>query len=893
MFFKCCSFFFSAPDSCTENVFKYKAQNAYSKPQEKTRHRGPSDHSTWTHRSNRSEEEVIFSGREWVNAQKPYREPQNPPKEEFAQQHEGFKRFLKQVASPPHNRVTAGGRIVPAGRSFPPPMLDYGSIETTINQPMSKTLLSVNTNTKFNARVGGTDAQTSSHMLPGQNMVNQNTNPSGPRQLEVAQVQDFSNINRGGFDGNILMGTPMQFPPGIEPLYLLPGGGAVVSLEGMQYRASWNGPQLLLEQLQAPLQVNPSFALTPEHPAMMYAQVVHGSHYPAAVKPVTATETRTSLTSTTGPYASSHFQPSNQVNRKASSEERQRLCARLSDLDKHIALSYHKLTKQQHAELVNERKVLVESIDFMRKNSNEHSTSSSAPIVDQLPATGMRPRQHPGNTDLMGKLVNNNGGDAQATLVNQKPLASSTCLSPDAPPFVPSSTKAGSDHTRIEKPWAPAQSTYPFGNSVLPDSGILPNCGLGIENSKATQATQLTIQKEGQGANGTTSRSEEPPREPLPVVSQGDVEYVDRLGLNSAGEEKLYCSTVQEFQEVIRRVREQAGLYGCKGGQSKDPAYDAEQDIRWAMGDHDRIRLPTSTPDHVANPRPWSWDDSVFNVCVSNDSAAASLNGPPSSTYVPGDSKGKASGADILDDPFSVSTHGRADNSDSDPGLDGVTNSSTDGKYSQYELTAMTSAEDIAKEVKYETRDSEPSAVHLTPKLDRTRGFRDVSNGSAIHTPPKSTKGNVTPQLHRRPYQSCVEDSFGTPTSGRAQVTSQGLSASGKKGKRPYKPDPAAEENGVEDLDRWDRPLNQVWDWGTGRLISLDGRPTFHALEAGFHDQSGRTNDLNGPTKRGGNSNGTSWAPITDSKSRWGPDSDTESLDGRGMPKSWDWVGRR
>lgn len=833
----------------------------------------------------------MVSGREWVNAQKPYREPQHPPKEESAQQHEGFKRFLKQVASPPHNRVTAGGRIVPAGRSFPPPVLDYGSIESTINQPMSKPSISVNTNTKFNARVGGTDAPTSAHMLPGQNMVNQNTNPSGPRQLEAAQIQDFGNINRGGFDGNFSM---MHFPPGIEPLYLLAGGGAVVSLEGMQYRASWNGPQLLLEQLQAPLQVNPSFAWTPENTAMMYAPGFHGYHYPAAVKPITASDTRTSLTSATGPYASSDFQPSDQANRKASSEERQRLCARLSHLDRYIAQFYHKLTKETHANLASQRKALVESIDFMRKNSNDRSTSSSAPVVGQIPATGVRPHQHPGNTDLMGQSVDKNGGHAHATLVNQKPVASSTCLSPDAPPFVPSSTKAGSDHTRFENPWAPAQSTYSFGKSVLPNSsGTLPNCGLGIENSKTTQATQLTIQKEGRGANDMTSRLGEPPREPLPVVSQGDVEYVDRLGLNAAGEEKLYCSTVPEFQEVIRRVREQAELYGCKGGQSKDPAYDAEQDIRWAMGDHDRIRLPTSTPDHVANPRPWSWDDSIFNVCRSNNSVNASLNGASSSIYISGDSQGKASGADILDDPFSVTTHGRADNSDTDPGPDGGTHSSPGRKQSQYELTATMSAEGIAKEVRYETKDSGPSAVHSTSKLDSTRGLREVSSGSAIHTPLKSTKENVTPQLPRRPYQPCVEDSFGTPTSSRSQVTSQGVPAGGQKDQRPYQPDPGAGENGDEDFDGWDRPLNPVWDWGTGRLISEDGRPTLHACQAGYHDQSVGTNDVNGPTKRGGTSNGTPWAPVTDSKSRWGPDGDTESLDGRGMPKSCDWVGAR
>ncbi|KAI9828128.1 MAG: hypothetical protein M1832_003655 [Thelocarpon impressellum] len=43
----------------------------------------------------------------------PTRQPQEPPKGVLTQQDAGFARFLKEVASPPHKRVTAGGRVVP------------------------------------------------------------------------------------------------------------------------------------------------------------------------------------------------------------------------------------------------------------------------------------------------------------------------------------------------------------------------------------------------------------------------------------------------------------------------------------------------------------------------------------------------------------------------------------------------------------------------------------------------------------------------------------------------------------------------------------------------------------------------------------------------------------
>lgn len=797
------------------------------------RFRGLSDPPTLNHRTGRSEEETIFSGRDWVNAQKPLREAQDPPEPESAQQKEGFKRFLKQVASPSHNRVTAGGRIVPAGPFFPPPMLNYGSIETTINQPVSKQSSGANATTKSNARVGGTDAQISPHIPQGQYKVNQNTAPSGLHQLEAAQVQVPDNINRAGFDGILSMGPTMQFPQGIEPLHWVAGAGAIVSLNGVQYRALWNGPQLVLEPLQASLQATPFFTTSPEHATMMYAPIAHGSHYPVAVKPVTATETQLSLTNMTSQYASCQLQPTDQSSRKASNEEYDHLRAKLTELDRHLALYYHKLSGPEHSVLVSHRRHLVEKIDSIRKERNQRTVSFSAPVVGQQTDTDPQP-QH----SRMGNSIKNYPEAALAPLVTKKLPAPSTCLSADAPPFVPSSAKPGSDNAGLGNFWgAPEHSNYPFENSISQNKGRVPNYGPVIEVPSATQAKHVTGPK-SPGLNSATSQLGEaargPVREPLPVVSQDDIEYAARLGLNPAHGVKLYCTTVPEFQEVIRRVREQATLYGCAGGQSKDPAFDAEQDVRWAIADHDPIRLPRSPPDHVVRPRAWNWGDSIFNVCTRNRSAVGSLNERSSSTYIPStrNSQESSSGANILDDPFSNLTRRGVEVWESGRGI-------------RSSIGYDPVDREVAKGIGI-AKDVNPNAVPSTPQSVTKR---DVSSESAIHTPAKSAKGSSP-----LPDQSYAEDSCDTPTSGRAQVIAKGVPVRGKKKRSAKNKKPLNSDSKHEDADEGVRPGSQRDVGGTKHVIGVTL-----------------------PTQHGSNSMYDCWAPIvTDSKSRWGAEEDTE-----------------
>lgn len=53
----------------------------------------------------------------------PSRQPNNPPRGNLAQTDAGFARFLKEHSSPKHQRVTAGGRIIPMDPSTPAPKM--------------------------------------------------------------------------------------------------------------------------------------------------------------------------------------------------------------------------------------------------------------------------------------------------------------------------------------------------------------------------------------------------------------------------------------------------------------------------------------------------------------------------------------------------------------------------------------------------------------------------------------------------------------------------------------------------------------------------------------------------------------------------------------------------
>lgn len=83
----------------------------------------------WSQGSSSSQEELV-AYRGSRNVQEPERQPKGPPSEERREQDEGFARFLKKHASPTHQRVTTGGRIVPMEHRPRPPICQLATCKS-------------------------------------------------------------------------------------------------------------------------------------------------------------------------------------------------------------------------------------------------------------------------------------------------------------------------------------------------------------------------------------------------------------------------------------------------------------------------------------------------------------------------------------------------------------------------------------------------------------------------------------------------------------------------------------------------------------------------------------------------------------------------------------------
>ena len=72
----------------------------------------------WSMETTSTEDCVVYPG---SGTRHPIRQPENAPSLPLAEKHAGFAYFLKKHASPTHQRVTAGGRIVPMSQNTAPP----------------------------------------------------------------------------------------------------------------------------------------------------------------------------------------------------------------------------------------------------------------------------------------------------------------------------------------------------------------------------------------------------------------------------------------------------------------------------------------------------------------------------------------------------------------------------------------------------------------------------------------------------------------------------------------------------------------------------------------------------------------------------------------------------
>ena len=814
-------------------------------PKASKRSRGLSDVSLNSLHSIPSEEEVIYrksrpsrqpfdpplTFREAVQqnfaTRLPKRQPLPPPASSLAQHHAGFARFLKEHASPPHQRVTAGGRIVPA--SGPPPIFNVDSL---------RALTSASAAPDSSAAPGKVDSGAATNELATQNITavsdavapansestGRGTGTSTQRQTATAFAENMRQVAIQEAEKQQMQLAPAGTASTLNMPITLPDGSTVTLQNGIPYRLYWNGFQnvaepVIIQHAALPGSTNPNI-----QKAGLNAQYSVANPYAASQNlPMMISN----LSSTQNPL-STHFDQG--VPDHVLQRQQENLRYELKKLDKHIALRSHTFSSAEHATQVAQRKHLVEQIDNIRVMRRERTSSDATNQLGsyanlQDPAYGYKQSYQ---NVMQGPYMTTNAGPAGSfptmnnqtltigppwdALINGTPQAMTTtnaniqvqqrtpsmkmdsgaskALSPEAPPFVPSSMQ-GNRARKIDicLPHNQQSNDSKATNGSSSIAAAAPSDGKLISSHTYENSTKASKGNQGHEPSDreirshsrlATSGSWSAMDDVVPVVHQSDIAYVDDLGLNPVQDSKLYCSTVTEFQEVIRRVREQARLYGCEGGQSKDPEFDAEQDIRWAMADSSPIPLPKKMPDHIANPRPWNWNDSAFNARADRSRLKLAkksdmskwpeiLKGAPSIGI---ETKPASGNVSLLGDLSTDATQRRAkpDSSiDSDPFGDSKQVNSLEGlrtvlgELPSNSRVTNPSCESAAT-VNSPVGSATPSRKEISDATDTRNALLKVSNAEASleEKPSKGHQagavGENPTELGRRAHQAYVED---------------------------------------------------------------------------------------------------------------------------------------
>ncbi|KAL8912525.1 MAG: hypothetical protein Q9171_002466 [Xanthocarpia ochracea] len=617
-----------------ENIFKIASSSGSTKQQENLRPRGLARSSNLTGESTNSGEDSLYDG----TFTRPFRQPLNPPEATLIQKHAGFARFLKQHASPPHHRVTAGGRIVPAGPLSPPLFQLLPSINAVVANPHSRSLAGKDQANFPEASTKGSDNPKTPTVTAALPLAPQNVNTNRPRPFNISHPASV--INNVGTIPAAQMQIPLinQFgtnlgplPPGATPIGFLPDGSPLVYFNGVNYQSYWDGTSTILKPLQLSVPQLGYNAQT--YPPMSFGQQSYGFHNSTGFGyPQDATS---SLQFTDG---INDARDQSQHLDMASSQDlvllHNQLSSQLMTLDKYVALHLHEFSSTENARCTAMRRLLIEQLDSLRMRMMDgayaaapwpaaNGPTEATNLTSGVTVSANHLSVEPTTPVLPQPVVDQSYGMGLNGSFVPPPKASK-CLSPDAPPFVPGMNAALPDHILVSQRSKPSSVQIPERRK---EHGYVDECrdyAVGRHQGHEGKPDQEP-QKAGTDSGKGSSRSRRPVfidhgsiddleiADLLPQVSLSEIEYASAPGFNPPDGPKVYCTKTSEFQEVIRRVRQQAQMYGCKGGQSKDPAYDAEQDVRWAMADGEPIPLPRSPADHLANPRPWSWDDSAFN----------------------------------------------------------------------------------------------------------------------------------------------------------------------------------------------------------------------------------------------------------------------------------------
>lgn len=532
------------------------------------------------------------------------RQPIAPPETSILQRHDGFARFLKQHASPPHHRVTAGGRIVPTGPSSPPPMFDYASLNgllrerSTASKPVQKERQSTE----------------KSH----QQTVQAQTFPSIDSAIQIGsatgQHMSSANLTQLPMSHSVGMGLQPSMTPVIQnstalvPVAVFPDGSTLVSYSGTNYRTYWNGMNLVMEPLNATPLPTESQVFTVAYPQVLANNFVDSTDQPRRIPNLSMP-----LGSATNECRATSYH-SDAASQVQAADREEDMKAQLSNLDKHLALYHYDITPAERTAFIAQRRHLVEEIDKIRVTREQ--TKRIIPIVTPTTRASAVPAAKSGSTTQEDTKSVSGIRDSLHKLAPTKEKQSTKCLSPAAPPFIPMSmqrsiplsSKFRASSEQIHRPKCEEPRA---GYSTLKIRDVASAAM--TRRGKIPQAQQQKSPVASQREVSSSSSVLDPSDPAMRIIELEDIEYAARYLYNWGHARKTYCTTVEEFQEAIRRVREQARMYGCAGGSSKDPAYDAEQDLWWAICDRDPIPLPTDIPDHISHPRPWNWNNSAFN----------------------------------------------------------------------------------------------------------------------------------------------------------------------------------------------------------------------------------------------------------------------------------------
>ena len=552
-----------------------------------------------------------------TNDWEPCRQPHAPPRALNSQhttrlqQHEGFLRFLKQHASPPHQRVTAGGRIVPTGPLSPPPMFDYASLNGLIEgQPTKNQILTgARAKAPYNHEFGSLPASSKPEFRPTYTAI-QSNQPLGPQTTNSSVIQESLNYGSTPYAQQPIIHPMAESPPSpftLTPVGVFPDGTALISCNGISYRCYWNGITTIMDPIttgQPPPSANETTInyLPTEIGGSSYGSGLYANIAPALIaQPPT-------LPCMGNPAVPSgqRSQPMDSTCKSTSSSEEIALKGHLTSLDKHLALHHYDIGPAEKTQLISSRKTLVEAIAKLR--SDREPLKQIIPIVAMSRDGNRKSSAHGEVAKPIGYGIHQPNGNTIRDKSSHENKISKKCLSPSAPAFVPMHLKGcfPSSRTLSLSPneTTAVQVTKPSTAIGKPSDDSLNE----VTNGKHC------LQKKSSG-NESEPYVEVDPWDPaMKIIPQSMIQYAQKYNGNSPGLGKKFCTTIEEFQEAIRRVREQARMWGCVGGNSKDPAYDAEEDIWYAIKDEYPIPLPTEIPDHITCPRPWNWYDSAFNV---------------------------------------------------------------------------------------------------------------------------------------------------------------------------------------------------------------------------------------------------------------------------------------